>query len=140
MHSDCVDKCVIYLGGETMKIRFILFIMIFFLGGSSGYANSEKSISEELLSEYKKFSLAECIEKNYEKMGVVFTKLPLKDNTRGFIDMDMGLAFYRNKYNPLASFIENKTGIFINPDRLMVIWHRQIWLYMTVSIFIIQKN
>ncbi|EDI0753398.1 hypothetical protein CC877_20845, partial [Salmonella enterica subsp. enterica serovar Uzaramo] len=98
-----------------MKIRFILFIMIFFLGGSSGYANSEKSISEELLSEYKKFSLAECIEKNYEKMGVVFTKLPLKDNTRGFIDMDMGLAFYRNKYNPLASFIENKTGDFYKP-------------------------
>lgn len=52
-----------------------------------------KSISKELLSEYKKFSLAECIEKNYEKMGVVFTKLPLKDNTRGFIDLDIGLAF-----------------------------------------------
>ncbi|EHG0014613.1 hypothetical protein J1K50_002859 [Salmonella enterica subsp. enterica serovar Magwa] len=98
-----------------MKIRFILFIMMFFLGGASGYASSEKSISKELLSEYKKFSLAECIEKNYEKMGVVFTKLPLKDNTRGFIDMDMGLAFYRNKYNPLASFIENKTGGFYKP-------------------------
>ncbi|EAQ0496942.1 hypothetical protein ILU99_001255 [Salmonella enterica] len=48
-------------------------------------------------------------------MGVVFTKLPLKDNTRGFIDMDMGLAFYRNKDNVLASFIENKTGDFYKP-------------------------
>ncbi|XEQ04102.1 hypothetical protein LPA67_20045 [Salmonella enterica subsp. enterica] len=56
-------------------------------------------------------------------MGVVFTKLPLKDNTRGFIDLDIGLAFYRNKDNVLALFIENKTGIFISPDRLMVIWH-----------------
>ncbi|EAX5333326.1 hypothetical protein AXB75_23055, partial [Salmonella enterica] len=98
-----------------MKIRFRLFLMLFCLGWSSGYANSEKNISKELLSEYKKFSLAECIEKNYEKMGVVFTKLPLKDNTRGFIDMDMGLAFYRNKDNVLASFIENKTGDFYKP-------------------------
>ncbi|EBA1259385.1 hypothetical protein NEV71_004645, partial [Salmonella enterica] len=98
-----------------MKIRFILFLMLFFLGWSSGYANSEKSISKELLSEYKKFSLAECIEKNYEKMGVVFTKLPLKDNTRGFIDLDIGLAFYRSKDNVLALFIENKTGDFYKP-------------------------
>nr|WP_242527041.1 hypothetical protein [Salmonella enterica] len=48
-------------------------------------------------------------------MGVVFTKLPLKDNTRGFIDLDMGLAFYRDKDNVLASFIENKTGDFYKP-------------------------
>lgn len=70
MHSDCVDKCVIYLGGEAMKVRFILFVMLFFLGGSSGYANSEKSISEELLSEYKNFSLAECIEKIMKKWAL----------------------------------------------------------------------
>ncbi|ELG5399674.1 hypothetical protein Q9565_003716 [Salmonella enterica] len=53
-----------------MKIRFILFIMMFFLGGASGYASSEKSISKELLSEYKKFSLAECIEKIMKKWAL----------------------------------------------------------------------
>ncbi|MGT3734223.1 hypothetical protein KJ201_26985, partial [Salmonella enterica subsp. enterica serovar Typhi] len=89
--------------------------MLCFLGGSSGYANSEKNISKELLSEYKNFSLAECIEKNYEKMGVVFTKLPLKDNTRGFIDLDMGLAFYRDKDNVLACFLYTSRAADENP-------------------------
>lgn len=53
-----------------MKIRFILFIMIFFLGGSSGYANSEKSISEELLSEYKNFHLLSVLKKIMKKWAL----------------------------------------------------------------------
>ncbi len=44
--------------------------MLCFLGGSSGYANSEKNISKELLSEYKNFSLAECIEKIMKKWAL----------------------------------------------------------------------
>lgn len=53
-----------------MKIRFRLFLMLFCLGWSSDYANSEKNISKELLSEYKKFSLAECIEKIMKKWAL----------------------------------------------------------------------
>ncbi|MDL3639072.1 hypothetical protein QR231_10140 [Salmonella enterica] len=75
----------------------------------------KKAFLKNFLVSIKNFHLLSVLKKNYEKMGVVFTKLPLKDNTRGFIDMDMGLAFYRNKYNPLASFIENKTGDFYKP-------------------------
>lgn len=112
MYNDCVDKCVIFLGSEIMKIRFILFFMLFFLGWLLGYVNLEKSIFKEFFSEYKKFLFVECIEKNYEKMGVVFIKLFLKDNIRGFIDLDIGFVFYWNKDNVLVLFIENKMGDF----------------------------
>ncbi|HAW0505540.1 TPA: hypothetical protein JLJ39_004442 [Escherichia coli] len=50
-------------------------------------------------------------------MGGDFKKLPLKDNTMGFIDIDAELAFYRNKDNILASFINNKTSDFYRPKQ-----------------------
>lgn len=100
-----------------MMIKFKLSIIVFLFGLSSVYARLDINVSPQLLDDYKKFSLAKCIENNYGKMGVVFDKLPLKDNTTGFIDMDIGLAFYRDKNNVLASFIENKTGGFYKPKQ-----------------------
>ena len=100
-----------------MRVEIILTIIISLLGWSPWYVSSDAKVPKEILNEYKKFSLAQCIENNYEKMGVDFTKLPLKDHTAGFIDMDIGLAFYRDKDNVLASFIENKTGDFYKPKQ-----------------------
>ncbi|ESC15955.1 hypothetical protein SEEA0322_23024 [Salmonella enterica subsp. enterica serovar Agona str. 0322] len=75
----------------------------------------KKAFLKNFLVSIKNFHLLSVLKKIIEKMGVVFTKLPLKDNTRGFIDLDIGLAFYRNKDNVLALFIENKTGDFYKP-------------------------
>lgn len=95
-------------------ISFIFTVLTLFWW-SSAYAIADVTVSIQILKEYKKFSLAKCIENNYKKMGVDFQKLPLKDNTAGFIDMDLGLAFYRDKDNVLASFIEKQTGDFYKP-------------------------
>ncbi|HIA4031645.1 TPA: hypothetical protein ACWQBO_005068 [Escherichia coli] len=99
-----------------MKAIFFIFC-IFFMGNSLLYSEAKASESESTLDDYKIFTLAKCIASNYEKMGVDFTKLPLKDNTMGFIDIDAGLAFYRNKDNALASFINKKTGDFYRPKQ-----------------------
>ncbi len=76
-----------------MKAIFF-YILYFFLWEIHCYIQRLKPVNQKVLwMIIKIFALAKCITSNYEKMGVDFTKLPLKDNTMGFIDIDAGLAF-----------------------------------------------
>ena len=80
--------------------------------GENGQLNLDKTISD-----YRVYSLARCITDNYKKMGVDFNKLPVKDNTTGFIDIDNGLAFSSERDNELDKFIEVNTGHFYQPKQ-----------------------
>ncbi|EPV3654695.1 MULTISPECIES: hypothetical protein [Citrobacter] len=97
------------------KFFFILSMLIPILNACA----SEKAIivSEKILNNYKVYSLARCISNNYIEMGVSFNKLPLKDYTTGFIDIEEGFAFSVNKGNTLDLFIRNKTGKFYQPKQ-----------------------
>lgn len=90
--------------------------LVFFLFFSPGYAicsnGNVLNTYEHLLDNYKTYSLARCITNNYKKMGIDFNKLPLKDYTMGFIDIEEGLAFSSDKNNALDMFIKSKTDNF----------------------------
>ncbi|MFC0178914.1 hypothetical protein [Thorsellia kenyensis] len=97
------------------KILIILFFGFYSLSISADY--DQKMTFDEMINEYKIYSLALCIKNNYEKMGVDFNQLPLKDITRGFIDIDAGLGFGGNgkTTNVLEDYIQMKTGHFYQP-------------------------
>ncbi|MFH2475108.1 hypothetical protein [Citrobacter freundii] len=90
--------------------------LVFFLFFAPGYAICSNgnilNTYEHLLDNYKTYSLARCITNNYKKMGIDFNKLPLKDYTMGFIDIEEGLAFSSDKNNALDMFIKSKTDNF----------------------------
>lgn len=73
-------------------------------------------------------------------MGVDFDKLPRHNNTYGYIDIDVGMAFSSKRDNVLARYIKEKTGNFYKPSTDRGIWHQQILSFTDVSILIIRKN
>ena len=91
-------------------------IIIVLLSISSVFAKDKIIIPRKMLDEYKTFSLGKCINTNYAKMGIDFNKVPLHDNTYGYIDIDAGLGFYSKRNNVLARYIEEKTGDFYKPS------------------------
>lgn len=97
------------MGNKTLPLLSLLFCT--WAGGA--LADEPKALTaQELLEEYKTYSLARCITENYERMGVDFGKLPLKDGTQGFIDIELGYALTAEKNNALNAFIKDKTGGF----------------------------
>lgn len=104
-----------YIRRAKIFIVFVIF-NIMLLAGVNSYANDKIIIPKKTLEEYKIFSLGKCITGNYEQMGVDFDKLPYHDNTYGYIDIDVGLAFYSKRDNVLARYIKEKTGNFYKPS------------------------
>lgn len=100
-----------------MKSFMVLMILSLYLCDAS--ARENKSVTnDEIVNNYKVYSLARCVTDNYKRMGVDFNKLSLKDNTLGFIDMDNGLAFSAEQNNELDAFIKNKTEKFYRPKQV----------------------
>ena len=96
-----------------MTYRLNLVFFLFFVPRYAICSNgNDLNIHEHLLDNYKTYSLARCITNNYKKMGIDFNKLPLKDYTMGFIDIEEGLAFSSDKNNALDMFIKSKTDNF----------------------------
>ncbi|WP_347254778.1 hypothetical protein [Leminorella grimontii] len=97
------------MGNKTLLLLSLLFCT--WAGGA--LANEPKALTaQELLKEYKTYSLARCITENYKSMGVDFGKLPLKDGTQGFIDIELGYALTAEQNNALNAFIKDKTDGF----------------------------
>ncbi|MFC0179929.1 hypothetical protein [Thorsellia kenyensis] len=99
-------------------MKNILIVLLFGFYSLAISANfDEKLTIDNLVDEYKTYSLAYCIEENYKKMGIDFKQLPYKDITLGFIDTDMGVGFGFNTQptNVLDEYIEMKTGHFYQP-------------------------
>ncbi|KEY57105.1 hypothetical protein [Serratia sp. DD3] len=99
-----------------MRSIIIIFSILFYSWGVSAGEKNQVSL-DKTIKEYRVYSLARCIGNNYKKMGVDFNKLPLTDNTVGFIDIDMGLAFSAERNNELDKFIEVNTGYFYQPKQ-----------------------
>lgn len=102
-----------------MKNKFLLFLGLLISGSAicATENESEMSMSEKLVANYKIYSVAQCITHNYTRMGVDFSKLKLKDYTMGFIDLEDGLAFNAKPDNALNAFINSKTGHFYQPKQ-----------------------
>lgn len=94
--------------------KFVISFVLFFVCAlcSNG---EEFNVNEKLLDNYKTYSLARCIINNYEKMGVTFNKLPLKDYSMGFIDVEEGFALSSDRNNVLDVFVKDKTDDFYKP-------------------------
>lgn len=100
--------------------NILIFLCLGFSSLCMSADNSEQITLDNTIKEYRIYSLARCIEANYEKMGVDFKQLPLTDITIGFIDIDGGLGFGLNGLNSkpnnvLDDYIEMKTGDFYKP-------------------------
>lgn len=99
--------------GVMRNKTFLLLSLMLYAWAGGALANEPKALTaQELLKEYKTYSLARCITENYKSMGVDFGKLPLKDYTQGFIDIELGYAFNAEQNNALNAYIKDKTGGF----------------------------
>ncbi|OMQ24594.1 hypothetical protein [Serratia oryzae] len=99
-----------------MKSIIVLLSLVFYSWCASADENKQVGL-DKTINDYRVYSLARCITDNYKKMGVDFNKLPVKDNTTGFIDIDNGLAFSAERDNELDKFIEVNTGRFYQPKQ-----------------------